>query len=265
MLKPVEQVENIAFGPDPVRSFAAVAFGRVLGKVPPLAHRLYDGEGCECGVCGARMKSFAHTHRPDHLSCPFCGAIDRDRFHLLVLDRRTDFFDGTAKKLLHIAPEPILEPVFRATAGVDYLSGDLMRPTAMQRVDICNMTFGDDTFDLAFCSHVLEHVPDDRAAMREFARVVRPGGKILFAFPQSSSPTIEDPNVTNRRERIRRFGQIDHLRVYGPDAAERMRESGLDVEVLRPTDICTPEEVRRFGFNVPVDLVAYLCTPSTVA
>ena len=263
MLQPLEQVENIAFGPDPVRSFGSVAFGRVLAKVPALAHRLFDGAGCWCHVCGTEMKQFAHSHRPDHLSCPFCGAIDRDRFHLLVLEQRTNFFDGTPKKLLHIAPEPVLEPKLRNTPGVDYLSGDLMRPTAMVKLDICDMQFDDDTFDYAFCSHVLEHVPDDSVAMAEFARVLKPGGAVLFAFPQSAQPTIEDPTLTDRRERIRRFGQIDHLRVYGPDVVGRFEAAGLEVETLRPRDLCTPAEMRRFGFDVPVDTVAYLCRPAT--
>lgn len=262
MLKPLEQIENLAYGPRPLASFASVLFGRVLHKVPAAAHRLFDGTGCECTVCGAQLKSFGHTHRPDHLSCPICGAIDRDRFHQLILQRRTGFYDDAPKSLLHIAPEPVLEPVFRATPQLRYVSGDLMRPNVTHKVDICNMQFEDNEFDFAFCSHVLEHVPDDSAAMREFARVVKPTGKILFAFPQGTTPTTEDPTLTNRKERIRRFGQIDHLRMYGPDVVERFEQAGLAVTTLRPRDLCDPAEMIRLGFNGPVDLVAYLCEPA---
>ena len=263
MLKPLEQLENIAYGPDPVRSFAAVAYGRMLAKVPALAHRLYDGSGCECRACGAHLGRFAKSHRPDHWSCPICGAIDRDLFHLLVLDRVGGFFDGAPKKLLHIAPEPVLEPKFRSTPGVDYLSGDLMRPNVMAKVDICNMTFEDDSFDVAFCSHVLEHVPDDRAAMAEFARVLRPTGFALFAFPMAKGPTTEDPTLTDRKARIRRFGQIDHLRMYGPDVVGRFVEAGFDVTTVRPSDICTPAERHTYGLDVGVELVAYICRPTS--
>lgn len=262
MLKPLEQIENIAYGPAPVRSFAAVAYGRVLGKVPALAHRLYDGTGCHCEACGADLKSFAKGHRPDHWSCPICGAIDRDLFHLLVLDRVGHVFDGRPRKVLHIAPEAVIEARFRATPGVDYLSGDLMRPGVMAKVDICNMTFDDDTFDVAFCSHVLEHVPDDGAAMAEFARVLRPGGFALFAFPMGAAPTTEDPSLTDRKERIRRFGQIDHLRMYGPDVVDRFEAAGFDVTTVRPADICSPDERHRFGLDVGIDLVAFVCRPA---
>ncbi len=262
MLKPVEQLENIAFSPKPIETLARVTRSRVLAKVPAIASRVYGGTGCVCQACGAEFGKFARTHRPAHYGCPFCGAIDRDLFHLLVLERTTDFFDGSTKRVLHIAPEPVLERKFRATSGIDYLSGDLMRPNVMAKVDICNMTFEDATFHAAICSHVLEHVPDDRTAMAEFARVLEPSGYALFAFPIGTGPTIEDPTLTDRRARIRRFGQIDHLRMYGPDVVDRFTDAGFAVTTVRPADICTPDEASRFGLDAGAELVAYICHPS---
>jgi hypothetical protein len=261
MLKLAEQLENIAFSPKPVETLARVANARVLAKVPALAHRLYDGEGRECVACGATFGRFAKTHRPQHLGCPFCGAIDRDLFHLLVLERMTDLFDGSTKKVLHIAPEPILEKRFREAPGIDYLSGDLMRPDVMAKVDICNMTFEDRSFHAAICSHVLEHVPDDRTAMAEFARVLELDGYAMFSFPIGTDPTTEDPTLTDRRARIRRFGQIDHLRMYGPDVVDRFTEAGFDVTTVRPTDLCDRRDLTRYGLDGGADLVAYLCKP----
>lgn len=260
MLKPLEQIENLVFSPQPIETFGRVLNSRLLAKVPALRRR-YEGSGCVCFACGTKFARFARTHRPQHLGCPFCGAIDRDLFHLLVLDRLTDFFDGTPKRVLHIAPEPVLTRKFLAAPGIDYLSGDLMRPDAMVKLDICQMTFDDNSFHAAVCSHVLEHVPDDRAAMAEFARVLEPGGYALFAFPLGEGDTIEDPTLTDRRERIRRFGQIDHLRMYGPDVVERFVAAGFDVTTVRPRDALSHDECHRFGLDGGAELVAYLCRP----
>jgi SAM-dependent methyltransferase len=166
------------------------------------------------------------------------------------------------RRLLHIAPEPVLEAKFRTLRAVEYVSGDLMRPNVTHKVNICNMQFEDQYFDAAFCSHVLEHVPDDRAAMAEFARVLKPEGSVLFSFPQGYAPTAEAPTLADPKERIRRFGQIDHLRLYGPDVVSRFVDAGLSFKEYRPSNICTHAELRAFGFDTEVDLVAYICKPA---
>src|SRR5262249_52410044 len=89
----------------------------------------------------------------------------------------------------------------------------------------------DRSFDAVLCNHVMEHVPDDRAAFGEIRRILRPGGWATLMTPVVRDVTDEDPTVTDPAERLRRFGQRDHVRRYGWDYVQRVEEAGLDVEV----------------------------------
>lgn len=98
------------------------------------------------------------------------------------------------------------------------------------------------------CSHVLEHVNDDRQAMRELYRVLAPGGTAILLVPMSSrATTYEDPSITDPQERIRHFGQFDHVRLYGRDYADRLAGAGFNVEEFVFADQYGPEEVFRYG------------------
>ena len=96
------------------------------------------------------------------------------------------------------------------------------------------------------CSHVLEHVPDDRAAISELRRVLRPRGTALVLTPyRPDRPTYEDPSVTKPLDRMVAFGQQDHVRIYGNDLADRLRTAGFDVEDRTPTELFDHETVER--------------------
>jgi SAM-dependent methyltransferase len=109
------------------------------------------------------------------------------------------------------------------------------------------------------CSHVLEHVPDDRRAMRELARVLKPDGWAFLQVPVNRriARTIEDPQVTDPGERERRFGQSDHVRWYGLDFPVRLAEAGLEVRVEPFAERLGPEAAGRYGLVPGEDL--YLC------
>jgi SAM-dependent methyltransferase len=104
-----------------------------------------------------------------------------------------------------------------------------------------------ETFDVIFCSHVLEHVSDDRRAMREFRRVLRYDGWAILLVPAVAEKTFEDPSVVDPAERLRRFGQEDHVRCYGPDYVDRLREAGFDVEEINVRDMFSDAEAIRMG------------------
>jgi SAM-dependent methyltransferase len=140
----------------------------------------------------------------------------------------------TGKSLLHFAPERQLRERFRSVAS-HYVTADFDRGDCDLRLDISHMPeVADASFEALIVCDVLEHVPDDHAAFREIHRVLKPGGIAILSVPQKDSPatTDEDPTVTSEAERERRFGQKDHVRMYGDDFLERLISSGFEVQVL---------------------------------
>jgi ubiquinone/menaquinone biosynthesis C-methylase UbiE len=158
--------------------------------------------------------------------------------------------------MLHIAPEEQLATLFRRTKSIDYLSGDLSR-TAMVRMDIRDIQYPDKTFDVIYCSHVLEHVTEDRKAMAEFYRVLKPGGWAILQVPITADHTIEDATVTSPAERERLYGQRDHVRRYGPDYKDRLVSAGFRVKVEAFAQELSQEEIHRYGLMESEDI--YFC------
>jgi SAM-dependent methyltransferase len=115
------------------------------------------------------------------------------------------------------------------------------------RCDLTALPLQAAAFDLIICYHVLEHIPDDRGAIRELARVLKPGGIAIVQVPRRGGvPTDEDPTAPEE-VRISRFGQHDHVRWYGDDFESRLRDGGLVPTVVQPAKDLQPEEVERFG------------------
>lgn len=180
--------------------------------------------------------------------CPVCGSLERHRLDWIFFTTRTDLFDGAAKRMLHIAPEEFLSARLRKRGNLDYVSADLHNPRAMLQMDITDIDFPDDHFSVIYCSHVLEHVPDDRKALAELCRVLCPGGWAALQVPVSGKRTYENKAIIAPEERQQHFGHREHVRRCGRDYAKRMRSAGFVVEVLRATDVVTEEECARMGF-----------------
>jgi SAM-dependent methyltransferase len=247
--------------PSPLRAYVP---GERQLFYPIFREVYYFGDAYQCNICRRSFRKFRKS--PDtgnELQCPFCGSRPRHRTFLTYFKERTDLFDGKPKRMLHVAPEAFLTPIFRAERNIGYLSGDLDPGNpeiggAMVQMDITDIHYPDNSFDVIYCSHVLEHVPDDRKAMRELARVLKPGGWALIAVPILLAPgrtvfrdrTFEDPKVTTPAERERAYGQWDHLRAYGlVDFPDRLRESGFDVTVDAFPHSLSEEMVRKQGLS----------------
>jgi SAM-dependent methyltransferase len=172
--------------------------------------------------------------------------------------KRTDLFDGTNKKLLHIAPEPQLSRLFSAAECIDYVSADLTKPTAMVKMDITDIQYPDNSFDVIYCSHVLEHVLEDKKAMKGLCRVLKDGGWAILQVPITAEATLEDPSATSPQERERLFGQQDHVRRYGPDYKDRLVEAGFSVVVDGFVREINEMQAERFGLQRAEDV--YFCT-----
>lgn len=199
----------------------------------------------------------AGNPRRENAQCPVCGSLERHRLDWVFLAGHTNLFDGTVKRMLHVAPEKFLSVRFRSIPGVDYVSADLMNPRAMIQMDITDIKLPDETFSVIYCSHVLEHIPNDRKAIAEMYRVLRHVGWGLLQVPISAEQTYEDPAVVDPEERKKHFGQWDHVRRCGPDYIERLRSVGFEVQLLRATDLLTESE--RARLSVPSDRLLFYC------
>ncbi len=134
--------------------------------------------------------------------------------------------------MLHIAPEICFMDRFESIEGLEYITGDIESPLAKVKMDIHKIPFEDNTFDVSMCNHVMEHVTDDIAAMKEIYRVLKPGGWAIIQvpfFPPLRDLTFEDDKIKDLKEREKVFGQDDHVRMYGLDYGQRLSKAGFKV------------------------------------
>jgi SAM-dependent methyltransferase len=192
----------------------------------------YRGRDHFCPLCESDLKTFLPygvNPRPN-AQCGVCGAVERHRTIWLYLRSRTDLFDQQRRKrVLHVAPERQIRNIFQSLPHIDYLSVDLDKRSAMQQMDITDIPLMENSFDVIYCSHVLEHIPDDRKAMSELHRVLSPRGWAILQVPLRGEKTQEDPNATTPEDRLRLYGQEDHVRIYGRDYKDRLEEAGFRV------------------------------------
>jgi SAM-dependent methyltransferase len=169
-------------------------------------------------------------------SCPVCNSSDRDRLYSLFVQQLLERPQGRPLRILDIAPAPILSGFLRDIPDSIYRSGDLFSPLADDVVDITDMNiYADNSFDFIVCSHVLEHVPDDAAAISELYRVLAPGGSAILMVPilLTATETDEDPDEKDVTERWARFGQDDHIRMYAKDDfLARLAKGGFQITAL---------------------------------
>jgi predicted O-methyltransferase YrrM len=220
------------------------------------ARKKGEAAPCYCPVCEttvARFARYAFFGRKGRANaqCPNCGSLERHRLVWLYFERKTNLFDPPRKKMLHIAPEAAFADRLANHPAIDYLSGDLESPwhQAMVKMDITNITMPDNAFDVIYCSDVLEHVPDDRQAIQELYRVLKPGGWAVLNVPIIRERTFEDSAITSREDRMRHYLHPLHVRAYGKDYAERLAEGGFRVTVDPFFDSFAADDQRRFGLR----------------
>lgn len=186
-----------------------------------------------CPICGYRgvFVSIGHPGRWD-ARCLNCGSRERHRLlHLWIAEQGGDKLAG--KRILHFAPEKAFARRMRGNPL--YETADLMQKGVTHQLDITDTRLPDATYDVVMANHVLEHIPDDRAAMRELFRVLKPGGFALLTTPINATraETYENPAITSGAARWAHFSAHDHVRYYGMDFAERLAGVGFQVETFR--------------------------------
>ena len=211
-------------------------------------------------IDGKSFKSFlpyGYGKQRNNVLSPSTLSLERHRLLWLYLQNETNFFSDNLK-VLHFAPEQAFYKRFRKLKNLDYTTTDLNSPLADVKADICNLPFQDDAFDIILCNHVLEHIDDDRTAMNELYRVLKPGGYGVFQIPQdlNRDVTFEDDTITDKKERANIFGQYDHVRIYGRDYFDKLRSVGFKVEKVDYTSKLTEKEITTYclqpGEIIPV-------------
>ncbi len=208
---------------------------------------VYAGTRVACPICERKFRGWLNDKQNG--SCPGCGSEARHRFLWLYLASEW-LGKEEALELLHFAPELCLQPRFDRDPRLSrYVTADQSAPNVDFHTDITKLLFEEKSFDAIVCSHVLEHIPDDRAAMHEMRRVLRPGRVAYIQVPLAREllHTDEDTSVIDPKDRESRFGQFDHVRRYGMDLGERLREAGFEVGEVRPRDILDEKQLVSYG------------------
>ncbi len=235
---------------------------RLSYVVQPILEIILKGNQFIDPIDGKSFRMFlpyGYGSQRNNVLSPSTLSLERHRLLWLFLQNNTDFFTSeTKKKVLHFAPEQAFYKLFRNQKNIDYTTTDLFSPLADVKADICNLPFEDNSYDIIFCNHVLEHIPDDTKAMQELYRVLKPGGMGIFQIPQdlSRATTFSDDSITDKKERAKIFGQYDHVRIYGLDYFDKLRSIGFRVDEVDYTKNITPELVQKYclakGEIIPV-------------
>lgn len=236
---------------------------RISYGVRPLLAAYYSGNKYEDPIDGKKYRKLLpygyEGRQRENALAPGSMSLERHRLKWLYLQRETDFFTKE-HRVLHIAPEQCYYGRFRKMKNLDYLTADLDSPIADVKMDIQDIQYPDDTFDMVFCNHVLEHVPDDLQSMKELRRVLQPGGLAIMQVPLdiTMDVTDEDPTLEDPEERKRRFGQYDHVRMYGLDYPERLEKAGFKVTAYDFSKELSAEEFDYY--RLPEGEILYVCT-----
>jgi SAM-dependent methyltransferase len=212
----------------------------------------YAGNKVECPICKKHYKKFLPYGRINpraNALCPNCLSLERHRLIWVYLQEKTNFFSEKLN-VLHIAPEPCFMKRFEKQHGDNYITADIESPLAKVKMDIHQIPFPENRFDVVLCNHVLEHVADDIKAMREIHRVLKPRGYAILQVPFFApvpEVTFEDNTITDPRAREKAFGQDDHVRMFGKDYAKRIDRSGLKAEASKFASELSEEKVLRNG------------------
>jgi SAM-dependent methyltransferase len=195
----------------------------------------------ECPICAyegpfSDLSSFAGVRK--HAKCPRCGALERHRLQYLVVGRTFKEVSTDTATMLHFAPEAFMRKLFTRHVAT-YETADLCMEGVDHKVDLQHLPFKDATYDFVFASHVLEHIRDDRQAIREIRRVLRPNGVAILPVPIVCTRTIEYPDANPF--------EAGHVRAPGLDYFERYKEYFSKVEIQASESF--PEQYQLFVYE----------------
>jgi predicted SAM-dependent methyltransferase len=202
----------------------------------------------ECNLCGWAGRHFRSDLWHKNIVCPRCHTMVRHRLFIASLRlidevRYEQIIEG--KRVLHFAPEDSIRHLIEPRAG-RYATADYLRPDCDYRVDMSDMpSIKDKSFDVVIAFDVLEHVPDFKRGLDEIHRVLAPGGYAILTVPQKDelATTYEDASIMTEDDRLKHFGQVDHLRIFGDDFTAVVESRGFSVLVVDENSF--PREVQQ--------------------
>lgn len=225
----------------------------------------YIGRKYRCIICHGNFRKFLPTGQNNKIAktligagsrnvkCPKCASTDRERLIYFYLKNKTDICSTLSDiKILHIAPERNLRKLFTSKKNAKYVAGDINPQIGDAKLDITNLDmFEDGYFDVVICSHVLEHIPNDKKAMKELYRVLSSGGIAILQVPISKKlqKTYEDVAINSPEHREQAFGQKDHVRIYGKDYSKRLEASGFHIEMYEIINNLDRSRINKYGLN----------------
>lgn len=214
-----------------------------------------------CPACGRSFPYFYPIVSGSHFSfntqCPYCKSHERHRAQWLYYNEYTGLFQGRGSTVLHCEPEEIFFRKLYRNEGVDYypvdkceeytVDGERMR----DYVDLTELPYEDDKFDYILCNHVLEHIPDEKRALSELKRVLKPEGVAFLSVPIDfeRANTLENPAYNTYVLRLKYYGQCDHVRLYGRDFQKRLENAGFHVNCIRIKDLYSKEDIWKYGLQ----------------
>lgn len=223
----------------------------------------YKGNNVECPVCNGKFRKFLpYGNKGDNNRlCPECLSLERHRLLWLYFHNKTNFFSAKLK-VLHIAPEQSFIKRFKKLSNIEYITADLESPLADVKMNIKDIPFGENTFDVLICNHVLEHIDDEPKALSEVLRVLKPNGWAILQVPINNSfeTTYEDPAIISPKEREKHFGQYDHVRFHGKDYPLRLKKAGFNVVIDEFVKQFSTKDIERYRLS-PEEIIYFCIKP----
>lgn len=223
---------------------------------------LYYGKSYRCNCCGKSFRKFLDKGNVTrkNVRCPRCDSLERNRLLLFYLENETDIFLKSLK-VFHVAPESCLYQKLH-NLELEYIDGDIDPAYASHVIDITQIPYPDNYFDLVICSHVLGHIPDERKAIDELHRVLSKKGQalIMTLINKELEKTYENHSIKTPDERLKHYGEVDLCRLHGTDFAERLAVPGFTVEIIDYRKQLSEEIVNKYRLGDGSRELIFKCT-----
>ena len=258
-----------------IRKFYRKHLKPVYRKIDLVVNKM--GHDHKCNICGNTFSRFLKFGKGtkglsdflrkldiigsdiDNFGCIYCGATDRERHLFLYFDYLKYWGKFSGTRVLHFAPEPHLSKRIKSLDPKEYVMADLypVNPE-VNKVDITQIPFVNDSFDIIICNHVLEHVSDFKKALTELFRVLKPEGFVILQTPYSNllNKNFEDKNIYSEDQREFFYGQKDHVRVFGKsDFFASIVACGFDLTLFDSIALVSSDQHHYFGMNTNENLI----------